>query len=77
MRVGIDVGLLHHVLDVAIVAQDRADRPVEPLVVAAHQNLVERDVAAAHPVDDGFVGQLGDRARGHSRLGRGVHPLTD
>ena len=74
MRIGVDVGQLHHVLDVAIVAQDRANRSIEPLVVATHEDFVEGGVAAAHAIDDGFVGELG-RGRRHDGLGCGIHPL--
>ena len=58
MRVGIDVRQLHHVLDVTIVTQNRANRPIEPLVVATHEDFVEGDVAATHALDDGFIGQF-------------------
>ena len=71
MRVGVDIGLLHHVLDVTIVTQNGANGPVEPLVVAAHEDFVEGDVAAADALDDGLVGQLGGRRRGGDGLGIG------
>ena len=33
MREGADIGLLHHVLGLAVIAQDAAGEPVEPAVV--------------------------------------------
>jgi len=53
--VGIDVGLLHHVLGLAIVARDRARRAIEPLVVAAHEQLEHRGVAVEDRLDDILV----------------------
>jgi hypothetical protein len=56
--IGVDVGPLHYVFHVAIVAQDGANGAIQPLVVAADQNLVQRRLAVADAIDDGFVGQF-------------------
>ena len=77
MRVGIDIRLLHHVLDVTIVAENGANGPVQPLVVAAHQDFVEGDVAAADALDDGFIGPARRPASSTAVVGDiEIHPLT-
>ena len=58
MQVGIDVGLLHHVLDFRFAAEDGAHRPIDALVVPAHQHFEQRAVPGQHPRDDRIVGQL-------------------
>jgi hypothetical protein len=76
VRVGVDIRLLHHVLDVTIVAEDGANGAVQPLVVAAHQDFVEGDVTAADALDDVLIGKLGGRRRGgDDGLGHQIHPL--
>jgi hypothetical protein len=40
-----DIGILHHVFGFGIVAQDRAGDTVEPLVVPAHDDLVQSSIA--------------------------------
>ena len=57
MAVGLDVRLLDGVLGVGVVAQDGARGAEQPLVVAPHQDLEQRLVAAADPRDYVFVGQ--------------------
>lgn len=57
MPVGRQIGLLHRVLGVVVVAQDGARGAEQPLVVAPHQDLEERLVAAANPRDHVFIGQ--------------------
>jgi hypothetical protein len=63
---GVDVGLLHHVFDVAFVVHHRAGHPVDALVVPAHQDLEQRAVPGSNALDDLPVGHR----RGHH--GRGV-----
>ena len=46
MREGADVGLLHDVLGLAVVAQDAAGEAVEPAVVRLHDRADRRLVAA-------------------------------
>ena len=36
MGEGPDIGLLHHILGLAVIAQDAAGEPVEPAVVGLH-----------------------------------------
>jgi hypothetical protein len=63
--VGLDVGLLHDLFDVAFVAHDRANGPVEAAVVATHDQLVElglpRQNAAHHLLVAEPVGAWKDR----------------
>ena len=49
MREGADVGLLHDVLGLAVVAQDAAGEPVEPAVVRLHDGADRRLVARQRP----------------------------
>ena len=53
----VDVRLLHHVLDVPLVAQHRAHDSVNPLVVPAHEDLEERSLATHHPFGNLAVGK--------------------
>ena len=55
--VGADVGVLHDVFGFAVVVEDGASDAVEALVVAAHEDLVERGLSCADAVDDLFVGE--------------------
>ena len=55
--VGVHVRLLHHVFRFRLVAHDRARRAVDPLVVAAHQDLEQRRLSADDARDDLLVGQ--------------------
>jgi hypothetical protein len=50
--VGIHVGLLHHVFGFVLVPHDRPGRPVDALVVAAHQQFEQRGVAREHLLND-------------------------
>ena len=50
VQVGVHVRLLHHVLGLRLVPHDRARHPVQPLVVAAHQDLEQRGLAQRAPV---------------------------
>jgi len=70
--VGVDVGLLHDVLDVGVVAQDGPDGAVDPLVVPPHQHLETGRFAGADPLDQRLVGLGGeglDQPGEHGRLG--------
>jgi hypothetical protein len=72
----VQVGLLHDVLDLRLVAEHAAHRPVEPGVVAPHQHLEERGVPGADAGDDLLVGRVGLGAKPwgwglHTHLGRG------
>ena len=51
MLVGADVGLLHDVLGVGVIAEDRADGAVDALVVPPHQQLETRRLAGADAAD--------------------------
>ena len=57
MRVGVDVGLLHHVLGLVIVAENGARRSIELLVVTAHQHLEEHRLTREDSRHDFFVRQ--------------------
>ena len=67
VREHVDVRLLHHVLDIRFVLQDRTDHPVDALIVTTHQDLEQRAFARAHPPDDLRIrqrrGQLHRRGR--------------
>ena len=51
-----DVGILHHVFRFGVIAQDRARNTIKPLIVPAHNELIQGGIAGLHPVDDFFVG---------------------
>jgi hypothetical protein len=55
MRVGVDIRLLHDVLGLAVVPQDCARAPIEPFVVAPHQDLEQGRLAAHDASDDLFI----------------------
>jgi hypothetical protein len=55
VRVGIHVGLLHHVFSLAFVADDGTRGPVDAFVVTAHEDLEQGGLSADNPVDDLFV----------------------
>ena len=55
MLIGADVGVLHHVFRFVLVAQNRSHGAVQALVIAAHDQLVERSFAREHAGDDCFV----------------------
>ena len=57
VRERIDVGLLHHVFDVVLVLHDGSRHAVEPLIVAAHEDLEQRTLPRPHALDDVRVGQ--------------------
>ena len=57
--VGADVGVLHDVLGLGVVAEDGAGHAVQTLVVAAHEDLIERGVSGFDAVDDLVVGEVG------------------
>ncbi len=58
----IDIGLLHHILDVVLVLHDGADDAVEPLIVAAHEDLEQGTLTGADQFDDLHISQ-GDGGR--------------
>ena len=59
MREGADVGFLHHVLGLAIVAQDAAGEPVEPAVMGLDDGAHGRLVAGERTPDELGVGGAG------------------
>src|SRR5215510_2458955 len=69
MRIRIDVCLLHDILGLVIVADDRAGRAIHALVVPPHQDLEERGLALEDTRDDLFIGN-GAEFGYHSQLGR-------
>ena len=48
---GADVSLLHHVLGLAVVAQDAAGKPVEPAVIGLHDGANRGLVTGQRPAD--------------------------
>jgi hypothetical protein len=71
MRIRVDVRLLHHILGFVFVSHDRPCRPVDALVVSAHQHLEERCLTLADTADDLLVGQRGPPAE--DRSSRSMH----
>src|SRR5205814_1882261 len=57
--VGAHVGVLHDVFRLGVVAEDGAGHAVKALVVAAHEDLIERGVSGLDAVDDLVVGEVG------------------
>src|SRR5262249_5371428 len=55
------IRLLHDVLALRLVAEERAHGAVDPLVVATHEYLEEIPIARAHARDDLLVRQISDR----------------
>ena len=55
--VGADVGVLHDVLGFAVVVKDGAGDAVEALIVAPHEDLVERGLSCTDAVHHLFVGE--------------------
>ena len=53
--IGADIRILHYVLGLAVIAQDDAGNPVEPLVIAAHQDLKKRRFAREHTGHHFFI----------------------
>jgi hypothetical protein len=56
------MGILHHVFRSGVIAQDRAGDTLEPLVVPAHDQLVQRGIAGFHPIHDFLVGRAFGRS---------------
>jgi hypothetical protein len=79
--IGADVGGLHDVLGLRIVASDGAGGAVEALVVAAHDDLKERGFAGEHAADDLFIaegaGGSGDGPGSRDRGAPGVGNFGD
>ena len=69
VRVGVDPGLLHDVFGLALVEHDGPRRAVEPLVVAAHEDLEQRRLPRQDQLDHLRVRQprppLQNRAADH------------
>src|SRR5438105_8908895 len=55
MLIGADICLQHHVFRIHVIPQNRSRNPIEPLVVAAHENLVEGGFAGENPLHHVFV----------------------
>ncbi len=62
MREGADVGLLHDILGLAVVAQDAAGEPVEPAVVRLHDGADRGFVAGQRPPHQFGVSSVERRA---------------
>ena len=73
MREGADVGLLHHVLGLAVVAQDAAGEPVEPAVVRLHDGANRRLVARQRPPHQLGVAGVDGRDLRYVGLAHDVH----
>ena len=62
MREGADIGFLHDVLGLAVVAQDAAGEPVQPAIVRLHDRANRRLVAGKRAADQfGIVRCRGER----------------
>jgi hypothetical protein len=59
VKVGVDVCLLHDVFRLILVFHDRTRGPVDPLVVAPHQDFIESGLSVEDPRDDVFVAEGG------------------
>ena len=58
MRIRGDVRILHYVLDIAVVSENRPNRPVKALIVPAHENLIKVHIPAQNALDHLCVGDL-------------------
>src|SRR5271169_930754 len=67
---GREVRLLHHVLYLGLVAENRGHTAVDALVVTAHQNLEKRRLADANAFDDLRVREELAVRGGHARKSR-------
>jgi len=58
MFVGAHVSILHYVLGFGVITQDRARNPVDPLVIAAHQDLKQSGLSGEHPRHHFFISKF-------------------
>src|SRR5579871_464386 len=56
MLVGANVGILHHVFCLSIITQNGPRQSIKPLIVAAHDDLVEGSIPSPDPLDHFLVG---------------------
>jgi hypothetical protein len=73
--VGADVGVLHDVLGLGVVAEDGAGHAVEALVVAAHEDLIESGVSSFDAIDDLVVSEVGSGGLANCSRLHGASPL--
>jgi len=53
---GADLGVLRHVFRLRVIPQNSAGHTIQPLVVAAHDDFIERDLACQNPDRNLFIG---------------------
>ena len=75
VREGVDVRLLHHVLDLALVVHDRPRHSIHTLIVPAHEDFEQRAVTGAHAPDDFLIRQRRRRCGRDRRIGQRHAPL--
>src|SRR6516164_2571509 len=75
MRESPDIGLLHHVLGLAVAAENAASEPIKPAVVGLHDRAQRRLVTGPRTVDQlgfGCPGFGGYAGRGPSQGGHAL-----
>ena len=73
MREGANVGLLHHILGLAVVAQDAAGKAIEPAVIRLHDGANGRLVAGQRPPHQFGVAGFDGRYLRYVGLAHDVH----
>ena len=73
MREGANVSLLHHILGLAVVAQDAAGEAIEPAVVSLHDGADGGFVAGQRPPHQFGVAGFGGRDLRYVGLAHDVH----
>ena len=73
VREGADVGFLHHILGLGIIAQDAAGQPVEPAVVRLHDGANRRLVAGERPPNQFGIAGFDGRDLRYLGLAHDVH----
>jgi hypothetical protein len=73
--IGAHIGILHYIFGLSVIVQDSARHPVEPLVVAPHDDLVQGGVTSFHAIDDLLVGAGFEPRSFHSS--NGCHGSTN
>jgi len=58
MLIGAHIRRLHHVFSLCFVTDNRSGSPIQPLVIAPHDDLKERSFSTEHSRNNKLVGEL-------------------
>ena len=73
MREGAHIGFLHHVLGLAVVAEQAAGKAIEPAVIRLHDGAYRRLVAGQRPPHQFGVAGFDGRCLRYVGLAHDVH----